>query len=105
MAISGEQFRTFLDGFGLLMVQKVRKTNKTDTTVPPPPNTVDLGTAVFGNQRYWETYITYKTLIWDLEMGGGIGGEAVLGEAVLGGGRLYCPFWMNGVGLRTSEKS
>ena len=42
-------------------------------------------------------------------MGGGIGGEAVLGEAVLGGavfggGRLYCPFWMNGVGLRTSEK-
>ena len=45
---------------------------------PPPPNTADLGTdekaAVFGNRRYWELYITYKTLIWDLEMGGGIGG-------------------------------
>ena len=34
-------------------------------------------------------YITYKTLIWDLEMGGGIGGgEAVLGGAVLGGAVL-----------------
>ena len=31
------------------------------------------------------SYLTYKTLIWDLEMGGGIGGEAVLGGAVLGG--------------------
>ena len=29
--------------------------------------------AVFGNRRYWESYITYKTFIWDLEMGGGIG--------------------------------
>ena len=27
-----------------------------------------------------------KNLIWDLEMGGGIGGEAVLAGAVLGGG-------------------
>ena len=56
--------------------------------LPPPPNTADLGTdekaAVFGNRRYSESYITYKTL---LEMGGGIGrGEAVLGGAVLGGG-------------------
>ena len=44
-----------------------------------PPNTADLGTdekvAVFGNRRYWESYITYKTLILDLEMGGGIGGR------------------------------
>ena len=60
---------------------------------PPPPNTADLGTdekaAVFGNRRYCESYITYKTLIWDLEMGGGIGeGEAVLGGAVLGGAVL-----------------
>ena len=39
-------------------------------------------------RRYWESYITYKTLIWDLEMGGGIGGEAVLGGRDLGG-RLY----------------
>ena len=46
-----------------------------------PPNTADLGTdekaAVFGNRRYWESYITYKTLIWDLEMGGGIGGTYI----------------------------
>ena len=57
-----------------------------------PPNTADLRTdekaAVFGNGRYWESYITFKTLIWDLEVGSGIGGEAVLGGAVLGG-RLY----------------
>ena len=35
-------------------------------------------------------YITKKNLIWDLKMGGGIGGEgeAVNGGAVLGG-RLY----------------
>ena len=43
----------------------------------PPPHTVDLGTdkkvALFGNLRYWESYKTYKTLIWDLEMGSGIG--------------------------------
>ena len=61
---------------------------------PPPPHTADLGTdgkaAVFGNRRYWGSYITYKTLIiWNLEMGGGIGG----GEAVLtiggGGERRY----------------
>ena len=55
----------------------------------PPPNTAGLGTdekaAVFGNRRYWESYITYKTFIWDLEMGGGISGEAVLGR---GGGQL-----------------
>ena len=42
-----------------------------------PPNTADLGTgekaAVFRKRRYWESYITYKTLIWDLKMGGGIG--------------------------------
>ena len=48
-----------------------------DTTVGPP-NTADFGTdekaAEFGNRRYWESYITYKTLNWDLEMGGGIGG-------------------------------
>ena len=54
-----------------------------------PPNTADLGTdeiaAVFGNRRYWESYITYKTFIWDLEMSGGIKGEGVLEGAVLGG--------------------
>ena len=53
------------------------------STVVPPPNTADLGTdekaAVFGNRRYWESYITLKNLIWDLEMGGlylsgGVGG-------------------------------
>ena len=48
---------------------------------PPPPTTADLGTdekaAVFGNRRYWGPYITYKTLIWDLEMGGGIGGGGI----------------------------
>ena len=55
-------------------------------TYSRPPNTADLGTdekaAVFGNRRYWESYITYKTLIWDLEMGGGIGGDdcMVIGE-------------------------
>ena len=46
-----------------------------------PPNIADLGTdekeAVFGNRRYWESYITYKTFIWDLEIGGGIGGMTV----------------------------
>ena len=44
-----------------------------------PLNTADLGTdekaAVFGNRRYSDSFITYKTLIWDLEMGGGIGGR------------------------------
>ena len=45
-----------------------------------PLNTADLGTgkkaAVFRKRRYWESYnITYKTLIWDLEMGGGIEGD------------------------------
>ena len=42
-----------------------------------PPNTTDLGTdvkaVVFGNRRY----ITKKNHIWDLKLGGGIGGEAV----------------------------
>ena len=37
-----------------------------------PPNTADLGTgekdAVLRKRRYWESYITYKTHIWDLEM-------------------------------------
>ena len=44
----------------------------------------------YRRSREWESYIiiTYKTLIWDLEMGGAIGGEAVLGRTVLGG-RLY----------------
>ena len=41
------------------------------TTVAPPLNTAGLRTdekaVVFGNRRYWESYITYKTLIWDLE--------------------------------------
>ena len=69
------------------------------TVALPPRNTADLGTdekaAVFGNRRYWESYITYNTLIRDFEMGGGIGGrrywgEAVLGVAVLGGGGGDC---------------
>ena len=50
------------------------------------PNTADLRTgekaAVFRRQRYWESYITCKTLIRDLKMGGGIGRAAVLGGAV-----------------------
>ena len=48
-----------------------------------PLNTADLGTgekaAVFRKRGYWESYITYKTLIRDLKMVGGIGREAVLG--------------------------
>ena len=52
-----------------------------------PLNTADLGigekAAIFRKRQYRESYITYKTLIWDLKMGGGIGREAVLG------GRLY----------------
>ena len=68
----------------------IREINQRPSQYSPPPlNTADLKTyekaAVFGNQRYWESYITYKTLIWDLEMGGGIGRAAVLG----GGGPLY----------------
>ena len=55
-----------------------------------PPNTADLGTdekaAVFGNRRYWESYITYKTLILDLEMGGGIGGRRYWEGRYCGGG-------------------
>ena len=58
-----------------------------------PLNTADLGTsekaAVFQKRRYWESYITYKTLIWDLKMGGGIGREAVLGWAVLRGTTVF----------------
>ena len=48
-----------------------------------PLNTADLGTAaVFRKRRYiyCESYIAYKTHIWDLKMGGGIGRAAVLGE-------------------------
>ena len=60
------------------------------TVAPPPPNTADLGTnekaAVFGNGRYWESYITYKTLFWDLEMGGGIGGGRQYWEGQYWGG-------------------
>ena len=63
---------------------------------PPPPNTADLGTdekaAVFGNRRYWESYITYKTRIWDLEMGSGIGlgGSGIgLGGGGIGGRRYW----------------
>ena len=48
-----------------------------------PPNTADLWTgekaAVFRKWRYWESYITYKTLVWDLKMAGGIGRAAVFG--------------------------
>ena len=54
------------------------------TVAPPPPNTAELRTdkkvAVFGNRRYWESYIIYKTLIWDLEMGGGIGRGGIGGD-------------------------
>ena len=53
-----------------------------------PLNTADLGTGqkaeVFRKRRYWESYITYKTHIWDLKMGSGIGRAAALG----GGGVL-----------------
>ena len=66
---------------------------------PPPPNTADLGTdekvAVFGNRRYWESYITYKTLIWDLEMGGGIGGRRYGG----GGGQYWGGGGIGGGGI------
>ena len=56
---------------------------------PPPPPPIPPISGLTKKRRYWESYITYKTLIWDLEIGGGIGGgEAVFGGAVLGG-RLY----------------
>ena len=52
-----------------------------------PLNTADLGTgkkaAVFRKRQYWESYITYKTLIWVLEIDGGIGRAALSGGAVL----------------------
>ena len=58
-----------------------------------PLNTADLGTgekaAVFRKRRYWESYITYKTHIWDLKMGSGIGRAAVLGGAVLRGTTVH----------------
>ena len=58
-----------------------------------PLNTADLETgekaAVFRKRRYWESYITYKTLIWDFKMGRGIGRVAVLGGAVLRGMTVY----------------
>ena len=58
----------------------------------PHPNTADLGTdgkaAIFGNRRYWESYLTYKTLIWDLEMGGGIGGGGN-GRGGIGGTTVF----------------
>ena len=44
---------------------------KNDNTVAPPSQHRRLTE----NRRYWESYITYKTLIWDLEMGGGIRGR------------------------------
>ena len=54
-------------------------------------NTADLRTyekaAVFGNRRYWESYITYKTLIWDLEMGGGIGRGGIGGDDCIKNGQ------------------
>ena len=44
-----------------------------------PLNTADLGTdekaAVFRKRWYWESYITYKTHIWDLKMGAVLGGR------------------------------
>ena len=46
-----------------------------------PPNTANLGTgkktAVFRKQWYWESYYN---LIWDLEMGGGIGRGGIGGD-------------------------
>ena len=65
---------------------------------PPPPNTADLETdekaAVFGNRVLGVIYYL-KTLIWDLEMGGGIwgggaGGGIGRGGIGGGGGRLLC---------------
>ena len=60
---------------------------QSNTYTVKPLNTADLGTgekaAVFRKRRYWESYITYKTLIWDLKMGGGIGREAVLRGATV----------------------
>ena len=63
----------------------------------PPPPPIPPISGLTKNRRYSEIggtrksavlgviYITYKTLIWDLEMGGGIGGEAVLGGGGIGG--------------------
>ena len=52
-------------------------------STPPPSNTADLGTGEKAvecrKRRYWESYITYKALIWDLKMRGSIGRAAVLG--------------------------
>ena len=43
--------------------------------------------ALFGNLRYWESYnITYKTLIWDLEMGDGTGRRRYWEGRYWGGG-------------------
>ena len=58
-------------------------------TTVAPPNTADIGTdekaSVFGNGRYCESYIPYKTLIGNWKWAAVLG-EAVLGRAVLGGG-------------------
>ena len=40
-------------------------------SAPPIP----LISGLTKKRRYSESNITYKTLIWDLEMGGGIGGD------------------------------
>ena len=70
---------------------------KSDTSfhTVKPPNTADLGTgekaAVFRKRQYWESYITYKTLIWDLKMGGGIG-RGGIGGGGGGGGTVVANF-------------
>ena len=41
--------------------------------IPPISRLIGEKAAVFGNRRLKESYIIKKNLIWDLEMGGGIG--------------------------------
>ena len=48
----------------IILKQVNNDINYSSTVVPPPPNTADLGTdekaTVFGNRRYWESYVTFK---------------------------------------------
>ena len=59
---------------------------------PPPPPQIPQISGLTKKWRYSEIggigshYIRLKNFIWDLEIGRGIRGEAVLGGAVMGGG-------------------